>query len=341
MKKALEKPIDIVIPWVDSNDPVWRKSKNLYAQSEGRRELIDDSDVRYRDWDTIRYLFRGIDLYMPWVRKVHFITCGHIPDWMDENAERLHIVRHDEYIPEKYLPTFCSHTIELNMHRIPGLTDQFIYFNDDIISLRPVKPEMFFKHGMPCDYAVLNPLISSHRYAVSDVALMDIEIINDHFKKNKVIKKNFFKWFNPKYGKNLFRSLCLMPWPKFSALLTKHQCNAYLKETFEEVWEKEYDILDSTCSHKFRTKRDVNQWLFRYWRLAQGRFTPIRPYGNLFGIKNDNSALYNAVMNGRDMFICINDNGAEEIKDFEKTKKELLDVLEKRFPDKCSFEKES
>ena len=334
-----ERPIDIVIPWVDSNDLEWRKSKNHYADMEGRKELIDESDVRYRDWDIIRYLFRGIDMYMPWVRTVHFVTVGHIPAWMNTEAERLHVVRHDEYIPEEYLPTFSANPIELNMHRIPRLADQFIYFNDDIIALKPTKPTDFFKKGLPTDYAILNPLISSHRYAVSDIAIMDIEIINDHFRKNDVIKRNPTKWFNPKYGSDLFRSLCLMPWPKFSALLTKHQCNSFLKETFEEVWEQEFDILDSTCRHKFRTKRDVNQWLMRYWRLAQGRFEPVKPYGLLYGVKNDNEGLFSAIMNSTGKFICINDNGAEDLVDFEKTKAELIAVLEKRFPEKSKFER--
>ena len=130
-----EKPIDIVIPWVDSNDLQWRRNKNYYADLEGRKELIDESDVRYRDWDIVRYLFRGIDMYMPWVRTVHFVTVGHLPTWMNTEAERLHVVRHDEYIPKEYLPTFSANPIELNIHRIPGLADQFIYFNDDIIVL--------------------------------------------------------------------------------------------------------------------------------------------------------------------------------------------------------------
>ena len=333
------KPIDIIIPWVDSNDMEWRKSKNFYAGLECRKDLIDDSDVRYRDWDIIRYLFRGIDMYMPWVRTVHFVTVGHLPSWINTEAERLHVVCHNEYIPNKYLPTFSAIPIELNMHRIPGLADQFIFFNDDIIVLKPVKPTNFFKKGLPTDYAILNPLISSHRYAVSDIAIMDIEIINDHFKKNDVIKKNPLKWFNLRYGTDLFRSLCLMPWPKFSTLFTKHQCNAFLKETFEELWNKEYDILDTTCRHKFRSKRDVNQWLMRYWRLAQGKFEPVKPYGLLYSIRNNNGELFAAIMNSKDKFICINDSGVEELVDFDRTKTELIEVLERRFPKKSKFEK--
>ena len=330
--------IDIVIPWVDSNDPSWREEKNRYALTENHPELVDDSDARFRDWDTVRYLFRGIDLYMPWVDHVFFVTWGHVPSWMNVHADKLRIIRHDEYIPEKYLPTFCSHTIELNLHRIKDLAEQFVYFNDDLLILKPFQPEDFFLKGLPRDYAIINPLISSHRFSVQDVALTDIEVINDHFNKTKVIRNHPWKWLTPVYGKELFRSLCLMQWPKFAGLFTKHQCNAFLKSTFEEVWEKEYDLLDSTCSHKFRTRRDVNQWLMRYWQLASGHFYPIKPYGKLYGIKNDNSSLYQAIQNNLDRTICINDNNAERILDFEKTKEELIRHLEQRFGTKSSFE---
>ena len=331
--------IDIVVPWVDANDPEWRKEKNKYALHEGKSNLTDDSDVRYRDWDTIKYLMRGIDLYMPWVDRVFFITWGHLPEWLNPDADKLVIVNHSDYIPKEYLPTFCSHTIELNMHRIPDLSEQFIYFNDDLLVLRPLKEKDFFLNGLPRDYALLNPLISTHRFSVQDIALTDIEVINDHFVKKDVIRKNFFKWFNPIYGKALFRSLCLMPWPKIAGLFTKHQCNAFLKSTFYEVWEKEFELLDLTCRHKFRTRRDVNQWVIRYWQLASGKFIPIRPFGKLYGVKNDNTDLFRAIDKNIDKTLCINDNGIEQIEDFEKTKKELIEHLERKFPQKSHFEK--
>ena len=331
--------IDIVIPWVDANDYEWRALKNKYAALEGHRELIDDSDSRFRDWDTVRFLFRGIDLFMPWVRKVHFVTWGHTPDWMNLDADRLNIVNHKEYIPEEYLPVFSANPIELNIHRIPGLAEQFVYFNDDIIALREVSPDMFFVNGLPRDYAIMNALVSSHRYSAADIALMDIEVINDHFDKNKVIRKNLMKWFNPCYGKDMFRSALMLPWPKFSAILTKHQCNAFLKSEFEEIWKEEPELLDTTCRHRFRMKRDVNQWLVRYWRLAKGEFVPIKPYGKLYGLKDDNTKLLSEIKEGKDYFICINDTNTSGITSFDRTRQELIAALEQRLPTKSSFEK--
>ena len=331
-------PIDIVIPWVDSNDLAWRKEKNEYAKREGHPETIDESEIRYRDWDTIRYLFRSIDLYMPWVNKVFFITWGHLPEWMNPNAKKLRIVKHSDYMPSRYLPTFSSHAIELNIHRIEELSEQFVYFNDDLIVLRPTKDTDFFNNGLPRDYALMTPLISTHRLSVQDTALTDIEIINDHFNKNKVIKENLGKWINPCYGKQVFKTFCLMPWPRFSALLSLHQCNPYLKTTFKTVWKVENELLESTSMHKFRTRRDLNQWIMRYWQLASGTFEPIKPYGRLYGLSNDNTSLFNALSESKHRTICINDNGVEEVVDYEKTKFELITHLEQRFPEKSSFE---
>ena len=151
--------IDIVIPWVDSNDPKWRLEKEKCSPSQkGEAAAVDDSDARYRDWDTVKYLFRSIEMYMPWVNKVFFITYGHLPSWMNKNCEKLRIINHRDYIPDEYLPTFCSHTIELNIHRITDLSEHFIYLNDDILALRRMEEEDFFLKGLPRDYAILNPI---------------------------------------------------------------------------------------------------------------------------------------------------------------------------------------
>ena len=99
-------PIDIVLPWVDGNDPVWRAEKNEYDAAGSI------SDVRYESWDNLQYAFRGIEKYMPWVHKVFFVTWGHLPAWLNTACEKLVIVRHSDYIPQKYLPTFNSNVID-------------------------------------------------------------------------------------------------------------------------------------------------------------------------------------------------------------------------------------
>lgn len=332
-------PIDIAIPWVDPGDPVWQEEKTKYAKLEGRLDLLDIRDNRYRDWDTIRYLFRSVEKNIPWVNKVFFITYGHLPSWMNVKAEKLVIIRHEEFIPREYLPTFNVNPIELNLHRIAGLSEHFVYFNDDLLIMKPLEASDFFRKGLPCDYALLNPISTASKGSIHDITLSDMEIINTHFDKKNVIRKNPQKWFSLQYGRNIFRSMCVMPWPYFVGFLMRHQCNAFLKSTFEEVWKHEYSVLDATCRHRFRTRRDVNQWLMRYWQIASGNFEPIRPYGKIYGITdNDNSKLFQAIDRVQDKTIVINDNVVKKDTDVETIKTELIRHLNARFPEKSSFE---
>ena len=185
-----QKPIDFVIIWVDDNDPKWRAEKSKYDGNVGGNS---NSEVRYRE----------VEKFAPWVNKIHFVTWGHLPKWLDTSNPKLHIVNHKDYIPEEYLPTFSSHTIELNIHRIEGIADQFVYFNDDMFITAPTKPEDFFKDGKPCDTFALD-CICFNKDSAGFFNGANITIINEHFDKDKACKENFGKWFNPK---NRFKNI--------------------------------------------------------------------------------------------------------------------------------------
>lgn len=325
--------IDFVIPWVDGGDPEWLKEKNEYS---GRKtEEDDDRSIRFRDWETLKYWFRGVEKNAPWVNRIHFITWGHLPEWLNTDHPKIHIVNHKDYIPEKYLPTFSSHVIELNMHRIPELSDNFVYFNDDIFILDTVKEEDFFVDGVPRDLCVSNA-ITPRLGEFSPILLQTTSYINKHFNKKENIKKNFSKWFSLKYGKLLVRTICLLPWTFHTGFYNHHLAVAYNKETLERVWAEEPEILDQTCSHRFRNNSDVNQYIFRYWRLAEGKFVPGKPLGKYMNIGDDDTAVFEAVKNRACKLLCINDK--ESGSDFEEVKSGLIRSFEEAFPEKTGFE---
>ena len=128
-KRQNMNDIDIVLLWVDGNDPLWREEKNKYSPV---KEDYSSADNRFRDWDNLQFLFRGIEKFAPWARYVYFITWGHTPKWLNTGHPKIKVVNHRDYIPERFLPTFNSNTIELNLHRIEELSDQFVLFNDDM-----------------------------------------------------------------------------------------------------------------------------------------------------------------------------------------------------------------
>ena len=327
--------IDIVIPWVDGSDPEWQSEFKKYsAQSTGRD---DNSEIRYRDWDNLQYLFRGIEKFTPWVRKVHLITCGQKPKWLNTNAPKLNFVRHEDFIPKEWLPTFSVRPIELNLHRIEGLAEQFVYFNDDYFLLRPVKPERFFRNGLPCDMAILDtlPMGGSRGHMIMN----DVNLVNRHFNKNKVLKTQTLKWLNPKYGGQLMRTLALMSFSVFPGFRNHHMPQAYLKSTFCEVWEAEEPLLHEVSSHRFRDITDVNQYVFRYWQLMSGKFHPVNIVNDSvrYAISDDKiDKLTETIRNQkRDILVTYD---TDKISDFEALEKKINSAFDSILPEKSSFE---
>ena len=276
--------IDFVILWVDDTDPDWLSLKSKY--DDNKTGYYGSSDIRYRDWNNLKYLFRGIEKNAPWVNKIYFITWGHLPKWLNTNHPKLQIVNHKDYIPEKYLPTFNSNTIELNLHRIPDLSEHFVLLNDDTFIIKKTEVSDFFRDGKPSDQFVLNAILPSpENPVIPHTNVNNTRIINKYFNKNKVIKENFTKVFTPRYGLKSIRTLLLSPWNKFVGFANPHLLQAHLKSTFELLWEKEYEELDATCLNKFRKYNDVNHWLMRYWNMCSGNFVPRNnQYGQYFNI---------------------------------------------------------
>ena len=334
--------IDCIIAWVDGADQEWIKLKNQYSGNINKG-TEDSEGERYRDFGVLKYLFRGIECYMPWIRNVFFVTCGQVPEWMNTNNSRLRLVNHKDYIPSQYLPTFSSHPIELNFHRIESLSERFIYFNDDMFVLKPTKETDFFRNGLPCDTAVLNAIAmekgeKEFRFLMP---INNIEIINKHFDKSECMKKHWNKFYNIKYGKDLLRTVCLQPWIHFTGFYNYHFPYSLTKKTLEELWEKEPETLDATCSHRFRNSNDVNIWLASYWQYASGNFAPRSPkIGQRSSISDNeehNRKVYEHVRKQKSKLIVINDVIKDA--DIDNIKRELADAFETILPEKSSFEK--
>lgn len=329
----MSEKIDIVIPWVDGNDLEWQKEKNEYDLSYKG----DKSVNRYRDWDMLQYVFRGIEKNLPWIRKVHFVTWGHVPSWLNEEYEKLNIVRHEDYIPKEYLPTFSSHPIELNMHRIKNLSEKFIYSNDDCFFVAPMEETNFFENGLPKDSALMN-IHQFKKGGIDHIIASDLEVINANFDKRKVIKNNRSKFYSLKYGKGLLKNLYFYPCGSFVGFELKHTPQAYLKSTLQEVWSKEYEVLDKTSKNKFRSPTDVNQYLFRYWQIASGKFIPEESSkGKFFSIGKDDQNIKKSIESHSYKMICLSDDDVNI--DFETEKSKICGWLNTLFPEKSKFEK--
>lgn len=333
--------IDIIIPWVDGDDLDWQKSKEK-AEKENNINKNANSSVRYESWDNLQYIFRGIEKFMPWVDRVFFVTCGHLPKFLNLNNPKLRVIKHSDYIPGNYLPTFNSNVIELNYHRIEELSNNFILFNDDCFPLKPLSTSYYFINGIPCDEAIETPIIPIMSGEISkytwNVRALNISLINRNFNKREVQKKNPDKWFNECYGSLLGRNESLSYWDNFVGFRDPHVPVAFKKSTFEKVWERETEILDMTCMSKFRNMSCVNQWLMRYWQLCEGDFHPRRTNGKSYVVTVDNcKEIADVIRKQKEPMICINEECTTE--EFEIIKKEINAALDELFPDKSSYER--
>lgn len=337
--------IDFVITWVDGSDSEWKKQKNEYERCEkgisSESSSVDSRDERYRDYGLLAYWFRAVEKFAPWVRRVHFVTWGHMPSWLNTDCPKLNVVRHEDFIPREFLPTFNCNAIELNMHRIKGLAEHFVYFNDDMFPISPIKETDFFRDGSPCDILAFQPVVANPANPVmSHLLLNNTLIISKYFNKRENVKKQAGKYFKLGYPPMYFLyNLLELAFPKFTGFFTVHGPAPFCRSTFEELWEKEPEVLCETSSHRFRSKDDVTDYLFRDWQKLSGNFVPANLLKNFeyFELSDDNQKLFDAVRKQHKKIICIND--ANEKLDFERVKRELCAVFDAILPERSPFEK--
>lgn len=332
----MAEAIDFVVTWVDGSDKEWREQKARFS-GEG---TVDDNEERYRDWELFRYWFRGVEKFAPWVRRVHLITWGHLPKWLNMNHPKLHIVKHEDYIPEEFLPTFNSNVLEIYMHRIEGLSERFVYFNDDFFLVRPVRPEDFFRGGKPCDMMAFQPVVANPGNPVmSHLYLNNSLVLCKYFDKRENVRKQpgaYFKLgYPPLY---FFYNILEMAFPLYTGFYTVHGPSPFCRSTFLEIWEKEESLLKRMSANRFRSAEDVTPYLFREWQKLTGNFYPcnVQKDFQYYDVSSDNRALTRAIMRGKKKVVCINDAQIEG--DFDAIKAELQAAFEHILPKRSAFE---
>lgn len=327
--------IDFVITWVDMDDPKWKED---FAECSGKIDNSHNSfsEARFRDYGFLKYWFRGVEKFAPWVRKIHFVTCGQKPEWLDENNPKLNLVNHKDFIPEQFLPTFNSSSIEMHMYKIPGLSEHFVYFNDDFFIINTVGKERFFKNGLPCDIAAFqyHPGFSQWEKRIKN----NIRLINKHFDKKEVMNRFHDKWYNEIYGKKARFNYLLKYYPKFITLRTPHNAQPYLKSTFEDIWSVVGEELMETSSHRFRSTADLTPELLRAWQICRGNFEPYNTYNDtkMFPLVLRSKKAIDAVKNQSYKLVCLNDN--VHIRNYTEVMEHLNDAFESILPRKSGFE---
>lgn len=327
--------IDLVCPWLDEKDPAWQQERNQYASPE-----LYNSECMFREWELMRYWFRGVERALPWIRKVHFVTWGHLPPWLNTEHPKLNIVRHEEFIPKAYLPTFNSIVISVNIHRIPGLAEQFIYTNDDFYFLDRVTPEEYFQNGLPCDQLHIKPITEVCTDNFGYILWNNISCLNEHFDLRTCMAQHKDQWFADCYSDKVLAdnrmAASLRHFPGFDC---PHLPQPYLKSSFTAVWEKAHARLNYACKQKFRTWSAHSEWLMRYWQLASGNFVPyVRQGGRAISLNLEKEKIKETLLSTKNRVICLNDG--DQTMDFISRREYLKKLFERVLPQKSAFEKD-
>ena len=328
--------IDFVITWVDMDDPKWKQDFAAYAGKIDNKKN-ETTEARFRDHGLLKYWFRGVDKFAPWVRNIHFVTCGQQPDWLDASHPKLRMVNHEDYIPKQYLPCFNSNVLEIYMHKIPDLSEHFVYFNDDFFIIDDLPKTRFFSNGLPNDIAAFR---LNWGFSLWNKNLRNnIKIINQRFDKNEVMARDHDKWFHESYGKRAKITKLLKSYDKFVTLRTPHNAQPYIKQTFDEVWEFAGKELTAMSSHRLRDASGYTPELFRTWQICRSNFNPYNTYQDtkMFPLVFRAPQAIKAIREQAYKLVCVNDS--EHIVNYEKTMQAVEDAFNHILPEKSSFER--
>ena len=198
-------------------------------------------------------------------------------------------------------------------------------------------PKDFFKKGLP----ILNAEVTLRwlKYpdqVYSHIVYNDLLVINKHFNFHNVTNSNKYNWFFSNNFKCSIKNLLFSFQKNVPGFGTKHSANPYLKSILNEIWLKETDALSETCKNKFRTKDDLNQYLFFYWHLCKNYFYPKKHNDSkYFGINEENfNSIKNCIKYSKIKCLCLNDD-----KNTIELNNKIKEIFEKKFPEKSSFEK--
>ena len=291
--------MDAVITYVNGLDPVWQESFRTHVGgSSGGKQ--------YRDWGTLRYLLRGIEMHLPFIRNVFLVVSGEsqVPEWADRG--NLKTVLHRDIIPERFLPVFNSSAIEVFLYRIHGLDEEFLYFNDDFFPMRDCRPDYFFRGGKAA---------SAFRYHLLAPGMYKRHCLNcDRLARESA---------------GLGRSLLYRR--------PQHTCGALLRSVCEELYAREGKRIDASVS---RVRIDDN---FNYYLYSDYAFYTGRTFHRKVSNRHFSTAVASMdrvcafIASPTADFACINDVNMPEEK-YQLYRKRLLEAFDSAFPHKSRFE---
>jgi len=312
-------PIDAVYTWVDGSDPAWQERKAAAHASVGLGELNEfaSNESRFLSRDELRYSLRSLDMYASWVRHVYLVTDDQVPEWLDTTNPRITVVSHREVFGDRgKLPTFNSHAIESQLHHVPGLSDRFLYLNDDFFFGRLVRPTTFFDgNGMGRFFT------STAKLGLGPTGAFDRPVMSGG-KNNR---------------EQLFTAFGRTVTNKF-----KHVPQSLHRDLLVELEERFPEQFAATASHQFRSPADLSvlSSLHHHYAYLRGRSVEGRMRYLYADIAAPETARrLDRMLRERDVdTFCLNDHDTSGVDPLVQQRM-LHSFLSRYFPLPSSFEK--
>lgn len=312
--------IDLVVTYLNEKDEKWQKNFLYYKNKEIKLKIADAENKqafgkeRIRDWQAMKYWFRGVEKNCPWINKIFFIVQNkrHIPEWLNINHPKLKIIYHKDYIPRELLPTFNTMVIQAFIPLIKGLSDFYIISDDDCFFLNEIFPDMFVQRNRPV--LIAKPFWGEGMY-YPDMGPWGHNLDNNY---------NIEKKYNGvpyKYG-------------------ISHLPNAYSLPIVKQILQDNYDIIyNSLKVSKFRNPKNIspNELYSNITKRLNKAIINKDMYKDSAYVTLKRNLDYKKYQ--KKNLVCFNDTEDLEHEDFPETKMQLLNFMEERLPNMSNFEK--
>ena len=332
--------IDLVVPMVFPLDAVWQSD---YARAFGQTASEARRNVRFRSWDTEHLLVQLCLKHMPWLRRIYILLAGEsqVQPWMEEirvkseelrvkseelgvkSGPSLCIVFHRDFIPQYLLPCFNVNTIEMFLHRIPGLSEHFIYSNDDFFPCSPLEPSDFFRPIHDSQSTIHNP--SPQEIVTGESASSQIMLPCQQCRERPFpARPNIFHRF-VKNGLDMVAADFGQEFTK-TWLRPGHSMQPMLRSTVEHVCSAHADRIMRSFTLG-RRPENYNQYIFPFWQHLSGRYINYTPSHTYLGPKTSTEDIVRHLRSEKPGIVCINDN--EGIEDWQARAREVKREMER------------
>lgn len=316
--KVLQEPVDIVYTWVDGDDPAWKRRMHN-ARDDVDLNFTEPSalaDSRFTSRDELRYSLRSMEYYASWARRIFIVTDNQVPAWLNTEHPQITVVDHrDIFADPDVLPVFNSHAIESQLHHIAGLSDRYLYLNDDCFFLRPTEPELFYTgNGLAKHFPSIVPI------DVDGWSPRDLPIIS--------AAKQGRDYLLEKYGQTVTHRF-------------QHTPHAQLRPLLEKMERDEPDMFAQVSASRFRAPDDfsIPASLHHFDAYAQGKSVEGDVGYQFVDLSREDLTLQlSRIARRNDLDVCcINETYLPQT-DADRVDREVRHFLDDRFPVPSSFE---